>query len=135
MVLDITEPTDFLFEEIRNIMEAINEDQHIKMLNETELLLNTLEEEFIKKHQLKKLQNQINKILTNEPNMRTLRLMQRIKTETDTSVEYYDTDRGQDERLFYQIELEEEMLTLQNQIRKALANIIKEQTSGTIDIG
>ena len=116
-------------------MSAINEDQHINMLNETELLLNTLDTKFLTKHRLTKLQKKINKVLTSEENMRILRLMQRIKTETDTSVEYYDKDIGQDERLFYQQEMEEEMLEFQNEIRKALATIIKEKTSGAIDLG
>lgn len=134
-MIEQTEPVDFLFDEVRNIMESINEDQHIKMLNETELLLNTLDDKFLKEHRLNKLKTKINKILTTEQNMRILRLMQRIKKETDTSIEYYDADRGQDDRLFYQEELEEEMLDLQNQIRKALAIIIKEKTSGTLDLG
>lgn len=134
-MIEPTEPIDFFFEQIRNIMSAINEDQHINMLNETELLLNTLDTKFLTKHRLTKLQKKINKVLTSEENMRILRLMQRIKTETDTSVEYYDKDIGQDERLFYQQEMEEEMLEFQNEIRKALATIIKEKTSGAIDLG
>lgn len=133
-MIEPTDPIDFFFETIRNIMESINEDQHISMLNQTELLLNTLEDKFIKEHKLTDLKNKINQILTSETNMRVLRLMQRIKKETDTSIEYYDADRGQDERLFYQQGLEEEMLGLQNEIRKALSTIIKEKTSGTLDI-
>ena len=134
-MIEPTDPIDFIFDEIKEIMESINQDQHITMLNHTELLLNTLDEKFLEQHQLKELKNKINEILTSEKNMRVLRLMQRIKKETDTSIEYYDADRGQDERLFYQQTLEEEMLELQNEIRKALAIIITEKTSGTLDLG
>jgi hypothetical protein len=66
--------------------------------------------------------------------MRTLKLMQRVKTEIDTSIEYYDEDVGQDSRLFYQTKLEGMMIGLQEEIRGVLAVIIREKTGSGIEV-
>lgn len=107
-------------------MDSITNDDNIAMLNNTNLVLNLFDKKYLKQNNLTDLQKRINNTLTNEANMRILRMMQTIKTETDTRIEYYDEDRGSDNRLFYQQEMEEEMLNYQQEIRQAMAIIIKE---------
>ena len=118
--------SQFIIDTCTKIIDSITNDDNIAMLNNTNLILNLFDKKYLKENQLTDLQKRINATLTNEANMRILRMMQTIKTETDTRIEYYDEDRGQDNRLFYQQEMEEEMLNYQQEIRQAMAIIIKE---------
>jgi hypothetical protein len=133
-MLEPADIIDWIYEQSNKIMEAINIDDHIKMLNETDLILKVVGKEFLTIHKFNKLQQQIHLILNNEPDMRTLKLMQRVKTEIDTSIEYYDEDVGQDSRLFYQTKLEGMMIGLQEEIRGVLAVIIREKTGSGIEV-
>lgn len=95
------------------------------------------DKEFLKANNIFDLQKSIDKILNNEKHMRILRLMQTIKTEVDSRIFYYDRDYGSDPTLFYQKETEETMLSLESDIRKAVAVIIQEidQEEETPDVG
>jgi hypothetical protein len=115
-------------------MEAINKDDHVTMLNETDLILKVMGQEFLKAHKFGKIHIKIKELLNDEPSMRILKLMQRVKTEVDTSIEYYDKDRGQDERLFYQTPIEEQMIHIQEDIREILSTIIREKTGSGIEV-
>jgi hypothetical protein len=127
--------TEFLFDEIKTLMEAITENDHVAMLNHTSLILQSIPDDTKKRlPQTKKLLEKINRTLHHEGNMRILRLMQRIKKEVDTAIEYFDEDIGSDHRLFYKEELEDEMIMYENEIRKIIADIIKDQTENTINI-
>jgi hypothetical protein len=119
----------FIVDTCTRILDSITQDDNIAMLNQTSMLLQLYDKEFLKENKLLTLQGKIDNTLINEKNMRILRMMQTIKTETDTRIEYYDKDVGSDERLFYQEEMEEEMLTFQQEIRTAVSKIIRELTS------
>jgi len=134
MVFEPTDQTDFIYDQIRTIMNSINEDKYLNMLNETALLLQILDQNFKKQHKLTKIEKTINNILQDDTRIRILKLLQRIKNETDTAIEYYDKDIGQDERLYYQEEFEKDMIEIQAQIRKTLATIIKEKLSGQLEL-
>jgi len=108
------------------IIDTINTGDNVAMLNQTSILLQLVDKEYLKKNKLIDLQKRIKVTLTNEPNMRILRMMQTIKTETDTRIEYLDQDRGNDERLFYQEDMEKEMIVFEEEIRTAVSIIIKE---------
>jgi hypothetical protein len=133
-MLEPADIIDWIYEQSNKIMEAINSDDHIKMLNETDLILKVVGKEFLTLHKFNKLHQRIHLILNDEPDMRALKLMQRVKTEIDTSIEYYDKDVGQDERLFYQDKLETAMIELQEEIRGVLAVIIREKTGSGIEV-
>jgi hypothetical protein len=90
------------------------------------LILKMFDNKYLKANNLIELQKRIKATLTSESNMRTLRLMQTIKTETDTRCEYFDADVGSDSRLFYQEEMEEDMISYEEEIRTAISKIIKE---------
>jgi len=133
-MIEPTDQVDFIYDQIRTIMNSINEDKYLNMLNETALLLQILDNEFKTQHNLTKIEKIINKILTDDTKVRVLKLLQRIKNETDTAIEYYDRDIGQDARLFYQEQFEKDMINIQTNIRKALAIIIKERLSGGLEL-
>jgi hypothetical protein len=133
-MLEATDIIDWIYEQTNKIMEAINKDDHVMMLNETDLLLKVMGQEFMNAHKFGKIYAKIKEILNDEPSMRVLKLMQRVKTEVDTSIEYYDKDRGQDERLFYQTPIEEQMIHTQEDIRKVLSTIIREKTGSGIEV-
>jgi hypothetical protein len=119
--------SQFIIETCQKIMDSITINDHIAMLNNTSLLLKLFDKEYIKQNKLTNLQERITGTLTNEANMRTLRMMQTIKTETDTRIEYFELpNRGSDERLFYQEEMEEDMINYEEEIRTAISKIIKE---------
>jgi hypothetical protein len=127
--------TDIIYEAINKIMTAIDEDENITMLNQTDLLLKMLEKKFKKEHELETTENKIKNFLQNTKNMRILRMQQKIKRETETAIEYYDRDIGRDERLFYQEKLEEDITKLQEEIRRTLSIIIIHKIAGEIDLG
>jgi hypothetical protein len=133
-MLEATDIIDWIYEQTNKIMEAINKDDHVTMLNETDLILKVMGQEFLKAHKFGKIHAKIKEILNDEPSMRILKLMQRVKTEVDTSIEYYDKDRGQDERLFYQTPVEEQMIYIQEDIREVLSTIIREKTGSGIEV-
>lgn len=123
---------NLLIQQIGRIMEAINDDDNVVILNETSLLFEILPDHIIKEHE--GLKKEIITISEDGQKIRSLRLTKRIKEETETAIEYYGKDIGNDERLIYKRTLEKEMLTLQNKIRRFLAVIVKKYMGGTIDI-
>ena len=118
------EEIDYLYEQINKIMSSINEDKPINMLNETDLLIKSLTEEE-KDEETKKLEEVINKILTNPELIREIKLNQRIKTEIETGIEYYSEDLGDDKRIRYNRKLEKNLTLLQEAIRELISKIIK----------
>jgi hypothetical protein len=108
------------------IIETINTGDNVAMLNQTSIILQLFDKEYLKQNKLIDLQKKIDNTLKDEKNMRVLRMMQTIKIETDTRIEYLDEDRGSDQRLFYQQEMEEEMIQFEKEIRTAVSTIIKE---------
>jgi len=127
--------TEFLFDEIKTLMEAISESDYIAMLNHASLILQSIPDETKKRlPQTKKLLEKINRTLTHEPNMRILHLIQKLQKEPDTAIEFWDKDIGNDERLFYKEELVKDMIGFEHEIRKTIAEIIKDQTENTINI-
>lgn len=124
-----------LVSQITTIMTAINNDEPITILNETSLLIKTLDEEFKKEHpKIKKLEKKIKQLITNPKNNRIIRLNNIIKKEIETYIEYLDRDIGQDERLYYQEQLEEELTTITEEIRELLSLIIKHKLTDEINI-
>lgn len=127
--------TEFLFDEIKVLMDCISESDHVAMLNHASLILSSIPDETKKRlPQTTKILTKINKVLTYEPNMRILRLMQKVKKEVDTGIEYYSPEIGNDERLFYKQNLEKEMISFEHEIRKVMADIIKDQTQSILNI-
>lgn len=130
--METIEQIDTILNLIEKIQTAIAEDEAISALSETDLLLKILDDEYKKKNKLDKIQKKITHFLTNPNNSRMLRLQQRLKREIDTAIEYYDEDIGNDHRLFYQKEMEEDIIALYDEIRTAMATIIRNKLSGDI---
>lgn len=126
---------DFFFDEIKELMDNISEGDHVSMLNHASLIINMTPEDTKKRlPETKKLLIRINKVLTYEPNMRILRMMQKLNKEPETGIEYFSQDKGKDDRLFYKENLEKEMIGFEHEIRKTIAEIIKDMTQSTINI-
>jgi hypothetical protein len=126
---------EFFFKEVEVLMDSISENDHVAMLNHASLILSSIPDETKKRlPQTGKLLTKINKVLGYEPNMRILKLMQRVNREVETAVEYYSPPVGSDERLFYKQNLEKEMTMFENEIRKVIAEIIKDQTQSVLNI-
>ena len=121
--------TQFVIDLCIRIVDAINQGDNVAMLNQASIMLQLYDKDFLKQNKLLDLQRRIDATLTNEPNMRILRMMQTIKIETDTRIEYMDENIGSDHRLFYQQEMEEEMIGFEQEIRTAVSKIIKELTT------
>ncbi len=131
---EIPEAYSLLIDQIRSITKSLNADDAISAISETDTLMKTLSKENIEKYKLKELQRLCNTFLLDNKNNRILRINQRIKEEQETAIEYYDKDIGEDHRLFYDEELEKELLKTYNEIRKLLATLIKEKLTDTIDL-
>ena len=131
--IETTETIDVILNQIEKVMHAIGEDEAITALSETDLLLKMLDEEYIKKYKLEKLKTDISHFLKNPDNSRMLRLQQRLKREVDTAIEYYDEDIGNDHRLFYQKDMEEDLIALYDDIRTGMAIIMKTKLTGDIN--
>ena len=135
--MDNPEANAFLIEQVTKIMDSINEDQPMTTLNETDLLIHTLDKEFQETHseEIDALKAIIQNFLEDPKNNRALRMNTRIKQETETCIEYYDKDRGQDTRLFYEKNLESDLNKANTQIRRLLAKVIKEKLNEDVDLG
>lgn len=120
---------NFFYEIGNKIMESISTDDNIDMLNQTDLLMKSLTNEFKKRNNLNKIETEIRTILKDTDKMRILRILQRVKKESELAIEYYHKDVGNDERLFYNEETEKQMFELQEKIRTALSKVIKEMQS------
>ena len=127
------EEHNFVYEQIVKIMESINNDDILSMLNEADLLLKLMPEEFKKEHKLTILEKKIKEIIVNEEMLRDIKLYKRLKTETETSTEYYGKDRGSDERLHYNKEMEERIMKIQEKIRVAISKIIRHKMYEELD--
>lgn len=129
---EIPEAYSLLIDQIKTVMVSINADDPYTTMNETDLLLKTLNQEFKKKNDLDQLQTKIDNFLLVPANNRILRLNSRIKQELETAIEYYDTDIGNDTRLFYQENLEQDILEVIGEIRSFLALIINNKLNDDI---
>jgi hypothetical protein len=116
---------DYTYEQTIRIIHNMSLDDYNGMLNETDILLNCFDDEKLKIFGLIDLRKKISSLLVDEGKMRLISLLQKIKTETDTGIEYLDEDRGLDERLIYRPKLEKELLELKSEIRKAISKILK----------
>lgn len=132
-VPETADSIDFTLNTIEKIMHAINEDESYVAMNETDLLLKTLDSKYKKEKKLDELELSIANFLKNPKNSRLLRLLQKVKREIDTGIEYYDEDIGNDHRLFYQNDLEEDVNIVYEKIRAALASIIKDKLGNEIN--
>ena len=132
MSLDSVEQIDTLLNQCEKIMNAIAQDLAIVAFSETDLLLKILDDEFKKSHKLDKLQIKVSHFLLNPDNSRLLRLQQKLKEDQEVAVEYFAEDIGNDERLFYQTELEKDVLEIYDEIRTGIAIIIRKKLSGDI---
>jgi hypothetical protein len=118
---------DYTYEQTIRIIHCMSVDDYHGMLNETDILLNCFDDEQIKVLGLSFLAKKISGLLVDEKWMRLVSLLQKIKAEVDTGIEYFDDDRGLDERLIYRPKLEKELLELKRDIRKAISNILKKK--------
>ena len=125
--------TDYIYSLTERILNYIREEDYLGMLNETDVLLKFLEEDFKIEQSLEKLEKEIHTLLLDESRMRIVKLLQSVKTEQDTKIEYYDIDRGIDERLKYRGTVEKELLTLQEKIRDMISKVLKNKSR--IDYG
>lgn len=119
----VEQEDSFVFEIVRTIINGINKDEHITVLNNVSLLFNIIDPD-LKDKEIKSLEKEVDEILNNHNTMRVLRVINKVKEENSTSIEYYYKDRGRDARLFYNYELENKMMTLNKRIRIALSKII-----------
>lgn len=129
---DSPEALAILSDQITSIRTAMNEDYQYTALAETDLLLKTLTPQFIKDKKLDDLQKLISTILRKPEYNRILRMNQRIKIDQETALEYYDEDIGTDERLFYQKDLEKDLIKANERIREFLAILIKSKFNDEI---
>lgn len=125
--------TDYIYSLTERILNYIREEDYLGMLNETDVLLKFLEDNFKNEQSLEKLEKEIHTLLLDESRMRIVKLLQSVKTEQDTKIEYYDIDRGIDERLKYRGTVEKELLTLQEKIRDMISKVLKNKSR--IDYG
>lgn len=124
---ELPEAYALIVNQIQDIMKAISTDDPYTALTETDLLLKTIN---VKDYpSANELQKKIDSFLLDKTNNRILRLNSVTKREIETHIEYLDKDIGQDHRLFYQKELEEDLISLYGEIRTFLANIIKKKLS------
>ena len=131
---DEQQQVDILYEQTNKIMDSINLDKPVTTLNETDLLIKTLPKKFIDKHKETIIvEAKIRNILMDKIAMRHLRLIQNIKSELETSTEYYDQDVGTDKRLNYKEGFEEVMTELNEEIRKLLSNVNKDLITEDIE--
>ena len=124
---------NFVYEQIVKIMDNINIDNALSVLNETDLLLKIMSEEFKKEHKLIELENNIHIILMDTDLLQQVKLYTRLKAELETSVEYYGKDRGSDTRLHFNKDMEDRIMEIQEEIRTALSKIINYRLKDIID--
>lgn len=129
---DIPEAYSLLIDQIKTVMVSINADDPYTTMNETDLLLKTLNDDFKLLHGLDELQKRLDNFLLVPANNRILRLNSRIKQELETAIEYYDTDIGQDTRLLFQNDLESDILEVMSDIRSFLALLINTKLNDDI---
>jgi len=130
---DQEENADIITNQITIIMGAIDEDQCYTAVNECDLLIKMLPLEIQAEKAVIKLHRRIKNFLLNQNNVRILRLLQKLKTEVDTAIEYFDEDIGTDARLNFQTELEADLLIAYDEMRTFFAWIIREKLGGEIE--
>jgi hypothetical protein len=122
-----------LLEQIRRITEAMNEDDPITAITETNILLQSLNPQFLKDNQLEWLLKQTHKLLTDPDLNRLLRLNKRLKEEVETAIEYYDKNIGSDQRLYYQHQIEKDLNKTYAHIRTMISIIIRKKLTESIN--
>lgn len=120
---------EYTLQKINYVMQAMNGDDQLSVLQETDLLLKVIPKK--NKPEIITLSNDINKILLDDDKMRIIKLLRKVKIDDDSGAEYYDSDRGNDPKLDYQQAFEKEMNLLNDKIRTVLSIIIKEKVGET----
>ena len=128
------EEIEIIIEAKNKILDSIDQDQPYTAINHMDFLLKILDTNFKKQNQLEKLEKKIKNFLLNPNNNRLLRLNQKVKTELETAIEFYDIDIGNDQRLFYNEPLEKDLLQIQNDMKEALATIINQKITGELEL-
>lgn len=132
MVSSVDGEENFILVMSVKIMESMNLGDDIAVLNQAKLLFSILPDDKKKELKIPPVEKRIEGLLEDEHTMRILRLMQKIKSETETSIEYYYKDRGQDERLYYNKELETDLISVNKEIRNAISKIIADNQGITL---
>lgn len=120
---------EYTLQKINYVMQAMNNDDQLSVLQETDLLLKIIPKK--NKPEIITLSNDINNILLDDDKMRIIKLLRKVKIDDDSGAEYYDSDRGNDPKLDYQTSFEKEMNLLNDKIRNCLSVIIKEKIGET----
>ena len=126
--------TSFLLEQTSAILSGMNKDDHVCVLNHTDILLSMIPDSIIKELKLQKLKFEVQALLQDKDQMRVLHLLQKVKEELETSIEYYYKDRGRDDRLYYNVDVETKMIRINAEIRKAIGSLLK-TIGGEVDLG
>jgi hypothetical protein len=132
---EIPEFYSLLISTIQQLGEALSDDAPMRVLTLTDILLKASGEEFVKKHDLEDLQDSIHNMLLNKTNFRVIRLNNLIKGEMELGCEYLDKNRGSDTRLYYNEELEDELMDIYKRVRDFLAILIREKLNENFEIG
>ena len=124
---DDEQPKDFVLDQVERIINAMNQDKPVDVLHETDLLLKTMPDDFKKEHEFNELEDEIRVLLSTHKNIRLLRINQRVKQDVEMGLEYYGDDIGTDKRLFYNIDVEDDLQVMYEKIRGLLGVAVKEQ--------
>lgn len=119
---------EYFLQKINFILAAMDNDDQLTVLNETDLLLKSIP---TKDKKILELKEKLRNILLGPEKMRIIKLLRKIKEDSESGVEYYDSDRGNDSKLHFDKEFEKEMIMLNDDIRTALSTIIKEKIGET----
>lgn len=119
---------EYFLAKINFILQAMDADDELSVLNETDLLLKSIP---MNNKEVISLKKELHSILLGVDKMRIIKLLRKIKEDSESGVEYYDTDRGNDPKLHFDKEMERTMLRLNDDIRTALSIIIKEKIGET----
>lgn len=126
-MVDVLEQAEieFILNKINYILQSMSHDDTLTTLQETDLLFKILPKK--KRPDLIMLEEKVRNILLDNEEMRIIKLLRKVKEDSDSGAEYYDADRGNDKKLFYAKEHENKILILFDEIRTALAVLIKEK--------
>jgi hypothetical protein len=115
-----------LSDQIMQIKIAMSADDVLRVFVESDILLKTLGEEFLMKHEFQELKSNLEIFLNNPDNFRVLRLYCTIKTIPEMNLEYLNSpDKGRDPRLWWQEQMEIDITAIYAEIRKLCAIVMK----------
>jgi hypothetical protein len=128
------ETQPFILDLIMALKEKMGQDEPFSTLIDADILLKTIEPEWINKHGFQNLQSDIDNFLVNQTHNRMIRLNSAIKKDPDLYVELLGRDIGKDDRLFYREEFEKDLILLMLDIRKFMALIIKTRMGDSFNL-